>query len=179
MSAYQQLVFPNLTNHARKPGSRTKVNRVCDSEVTYSDNDIIRKALDILAKQVRTTPYLTSPKATRDFLTLHYAGMEYEVFTVIFLNHRHRVLAVEDMFRGTIDEAPVYCNEVAKRALQLNASALIVSHCHPSGDSTPSASDELITRKLKSAMDLLNVRLLDHIVVGGSSFASFAERGLL
>jgi DNA repair protein RadC len=98
---------------------------------------------------------------------------------VLFLDNRHRVIAVEDMFRGTIDGASVHPREVVKAALTHNAAAVILAHNHPSGIAEPSQSDELITRRLKDALSLVEIRVLDHLVIGAGTTESFAERGLL
>jgi len=103
----------------------------------------------------------------------------YEVFAVLFLDNRHRVLAFEELFRGTIDGASVHPREVVRRALHYNAAALILAHNHPSGVSEPSSADRRITERLQAALALIDVRVLDHIVVGHGEFTSFAERGLL
>ena len=102
-----------------------------------------------------------------------------EVFAVMFLNNRHQLIKYEEMFRGTIDGASVYPREVAKRALQLNAAALIVAHNHPSGVPEPSKSDERITHRLKDALGMLQIRLLDHVIVGGVDTVSMADRGII
>jgi DNA repair protein RadC len=124
-------------------------------------------------------PVLANPQATRDFLRMRLRDLPHEVFCCLFLDNRHRVLTFEELFRGTIDGASVHVREVVKRALAHNAAALIVAHNHPSGVAEPSQADEMITRKLKSALELVDIRLLDHLVVGDSHCESFVERGLL
>lgn len=131
------------------------------------------------AELMQAGPVLANPQATRDFLYARLRDLPHEVFCVIFLDNRHRVLAFEELFRGTIDGASVHTREVVKRALAHNAAAIILSHNHPSGVCEPSQADETITRKLKSALELMDIRLLDHLVVGDSRCESFAERGLL
>lgn len=121
---------------------------------------------------------LTSPQETRDFLTSQLRDYAYEVFAVLFLDQRHRVIHFEEMFRGTIDGASVYPREVVKKALEHNAAAVIFAHNHPSGVAEPSQSDERITQRLKEALGLVDIRVLDHFVVG-DEVISFAERGLL
>lgn len=121
---------------------------------------------------------LTSPQETRQFLSSKLRDYAYEVFAVLFLDQRHRVIEFEEMFRGTIDSASVHPREVIKRALEHNAAAVIFAHNHPSGVAEPSQSDERITRKLKEALGLVDIRVLDHFVVG-DDVISFAERGLL
>jgi DNA repair protein RadC len=144
-----------------------------------TDNAIIENALKILSDRIRRPDtYITSPNDTKNYLRLKLSEIEHEVFTVIFLDTRHGVIRYEEMFRGTIDGASVYPREVAKAALACNASAVIFCHNHPSGISEPSLADQAITRRLKDALALIDVRVLDHLVVG-DDITSFAERGLL
>jgi len=131
------------------------------------------------AELMHVGPVLANPQATRDFLHRRLRDLPHEVFCCLFLDNRHRVLAFEELFRGTIDGATVHTREVVKRALAHNAAAVILAHNHPSGIAEPSQADELVTRKLKSALELVEIRLLDHLVVGDSHCESFAERGLL
>ncbi len=126
-----------------------------------------------------TGPALLNPQATRDFLRLKLRDLPHEVFCCLYLDNRHRVLAFEELFRGTVDGANVHPREVVKRALAHNAAALILAHNHPSGIAEPSQADQLITRRLKDALGLLDIRVLDHLVVGDTHCASFAELGLL
>jgi DNA repair protein RadC len=122
---------------------------------------------------------LDSPDQTRRFLLARLRDYPHEVFACLLLDNRHRVIAFEEMFRGTIDAANVYPREVVKLALTRNAAALIAAHNHPSGVAEPSRADELLTRRLKDALSLVDIRLLDHFVVGDGEAISFAERGLL
>lgn len=122
---------------------------------------------------------LGSPAAVRDFLQLRFSGLAHEVFLVIFLDAQNRLIASEEMSRGTLSQASVYPREVVKRALHHNAAALILSHCHPSGVAEPSHADEMLTTALRAALNLVDVKVLDHLVVAGSTMVSFAERGLL
>ncbi|MGI9336127.1 MAG: RadC family protein [Gammaproteobacteria bacterium] len=122
---------------------------------------------------------LSSPADTRRFLDARLRAYPYEVFACLFLDNRHRVLGFEEMFRGTIDGANVYPREVVKRALALNAAALIAAHNHPSGVAEPSQADRALTRRLQDALGLVDVRLIDHIVIGDGELVSFAERGWL
>lgn len=144
----------------------------------HTDDDIIRAALDILSARVRTRPVMESPSAVRDYLRLRVTGLEYEVFGVLFLDAQHRIIADEHMFRGTLTQTSVYPREVVKAALAHNAAALVLYHNHPSGASDPSKADEMLTDNLKRALQLVDVRVLDHIVIGATC-VSFAERGLL
>ena len=122
---------------------------------------------------------LASPSDTRDYLKARLRGYSYEVFSCLFLDNRHRVIEYEELFRGTIDGASVHPREVVRRALQHNAAALILAHNHPSGVAEPSQADARITRRLKEALSLVDVRLLDHFIIGDGEPKSFAECGLL
>ena len=122
---------------------------------------------------------LTSPGDTRNFLKARLRAYPHEVFACLFLDNRHRVICFEELFTGTIDGASVHPREVVRRALYHNAAALIFAHNHPSGVAEPSHSDRQITLRLKDALGLIDVRVLDHIVVGDADTVSFAERGLL
>ncbi len=122
---------------------------------------------------------LTSPSAVRDYLRLMLKDREHEVFLVIFLDAQHRALAVEEAFRGTLTQTSVYPREIVKAALAINAAAVIFAHNHPSGLAQPSRADELLTRNLRDALSLVDVKVLDHFIVGGTAITSFAERGLL
>jgi DNA repair protein RadC len=124
-------------------------------------------------------PVLLNPQTTRDFLYMRLRDLPHEVFCCVFLDNRHRVVAFDELFRGTIDGASVYPREVVKRALAYNAAAVILAHNHPSGVAEPSQADQLITQRLKEALALVEIRILDHLVVGDSRCESFAERGLL
>ncbi|HUX73552.1 MAG TPA: DNA repair protein RadC [Steroidobacteraceae bacterium] len=132
-----------------------------------------------LAETLRSGPSLASPRATRDFLVARLRDLEHEVFCCLYLDNRHRLIRFEPLFRGTIDGASVHPREVVKQALVWNSAAVIVAHNHPSGVAEPSQADELITRRLKEALALVDIRLLDHIVIGDGASVSFAERGLI
>jgi DNA repair protein RadC len=122
---------------------------------------------------------LTSPGAVRDYLRLALGGRPHEVFVCIWLDAQHRVSKCEELFRGTLTQTSVYPREIVKAALAANAAAVIFSHNHPSGAAQPSQADELLTRNLKDALALVDVKVLDHFIVAGNQAISFAERGLL
>ncbi len=122
---------------------------------------------------------LTSPEKTRLFLLRQLRDCPYEVFAALFLDTRHRLIAYEPLFRGTVDGASVYPREVVRRALALNAAAIIFAHNHPSGVATPSAADRAITERLVDALSLFDIRVLDHLVIGDNEVFSFAEHGWL
>jgi len=139
----------------------------------------IQRALKILAARMRTAPVLSAPGAVRDYLRLLLHERGHEVFVCVFLDGQHRVIACEELFRGTLTQTSVYPREVVKAALAHNAAAVIFAHNHPSGVAEPSRADELLTQALKQALALLDIRTLDHFVIAGSQLVSFAERGLL
>src|SRR5882672_1920666 len=143
----------------------------------------LRAALELarraLREEISTRNALTSPRAVRDYLRLALAGREQEVFVVLLLDAQHRVIASEELFRGTLTQTSVYPREVVKCALKHNAAAVIFAHNHPSGVAEPSHADEILTRSLKSALALVDIRVLDHFIVAGTRTMSFAERGLL
>lgn len=132
-----------------------------------------------LAAPLQRGDALTSPLHTRRYLQCELAAERHEVFAVLFLDTRHRVIRFDKLFFGTIDGASVHPRVVVQKALDLNAAAVIVAHNHPSGVAEPSTQDERITRTLSQALQLVDVRLLDHVIVAGSETVSFAERGLI
>lgn len=140
---------------------------------------LVSLALQHLESQFIREGPLSSPNLVADFLRLKLSLMEREIFAAIFMCNRHQVIAYEELFFGTINGATVHPREIAKRALELNAAALILAHNHPSGVPEPSQSDQAITNKIVDALSLFEIRVLDHIIVGGAEFVSFSERGLL
>ena len=143
----------------------------------------LRAAVEIARRQLgealRAGPTLASPRATRDYLVARLRDLEHEVFCCLYLDNRHRLIHDEPLFRGTIDGASVHPREIVKQALGWNSAAVIVAHNHPSGVPEPSQADEWITRRIKDALALVDIRLLDHIIVGDGTSVSFAERGML
>lgn len=145
------------------------------------EDEVIQQALTILSRRFKKLT-ITSIESSRDsvnFLKLSLGTIEHEVFGVVFLDQRHRVITHEEMFRGTINGTAVYPREVVKQALHHNAAAVIFYHNHPSGLPDPSRADEVLTQRLKEALTLVDIRVLDHIIVGGDQHTSFSERGLL
>ena len=132
-----------------------------------------------LQAELETGDAFTSPEQTRGFLTLKLRAYPYEVFACLYLDSRHRLLSFDELFRGTIDAAQVHAREVVRSALKYNAAAVILAHNHPSGEAEPSQSDINLTQQLKKALDLVDVRVLDHLIIGNGAAISFAERGLL
>ena len=132
-----------------------------------------------LQEMLKENPALTSPGAVRDYLRLRLAARKEEAFVCMWLDAQHKVIDVEEPFKGTLTQTSVYPREIVKSALRYNAAAVIFAHNHPSGVAQPSQSDELLTRNLKEALALVEVKVLDHFIVAGHQAISFAERGLL
>ena len=140
---------------------------------------VMEMARRALAQQVASQPVFDAPQAVKDYVALHLGGRGQEVFAVLFLDAQHRLIRLETMFTGTLAQTSVYPREVVKRALVLNAGAVILAHNHPSGMAEPSRADEYLTQTLKTALALVDVRVLDHLVVGQGQVVSLAERGLI
>ena len=155
------------------------VRDVAGSYRPAGDDEILKAAQCLLASRVRGTETLSSPQMVKDFVKLRLAGLEHEVFAVLHLDSQHRVVDYVEMFRGTVSQTSVYPREVVKDALKRNSSAVIFVHNHPSSSAEPSRADEMLTQTLKSALSLVDVRVIDHIIVAGCSTLSMAERGLL
>ncbi len=141
------------------------------------DEQILAAAERILLRRLERQGRIGEPTEAGNYLRAHCAHLEHEVFGCIFLDSRHRILAIEDLFRGTVDGAEVHPREVAKRGLALNAAAIIAFHNHPSGNLEPSAADRALTARLKQTLSLIDIRLLDHIVVSAEGHTSLAARG--
>lgn len=133
----------------------------------------------MLDEKIQRQGNISSPADSKAFVSLRLGALPHEVFSVIFVDAQHRVIEYREMFRGTLSQSSVYPREVVKDALALNAAAVILCHNHPSGVTDPSRADEYLTSTLKSALALVDVRVLDHLIVGGGQVLSFAERGLL
>lgn len=146
------------------------------SEKCAVARELVRR---LLTEEMRGGSALTSPGAVRDYLRLTLADKAHEVFVCLWLDAQHRVLAAEELFRGTLTQTSVYPREVVKAGLKANAAAVIFAHNHPSGVAQPSQADELLTRNLKDALGLVEIKVLDHFIVAGHHAISFAERGLL
>lgn len=145
-----------------------------------SDDALIRSAIAVLKKRmIAPDSYITSPEDVSKLCILELAEEESEMFCCIFLDNRHGVIKFEKVFQGTIDGASIHPREVARRCLKHNAAAVIFTHNHPSGNPEPSSADEMITKRLKDSLSLLDIRVLDHIIVGGVTTTSFANRGLM
>ncbi len=141
---------------------------------------VLEMARRALAEAMKQGNLLNTPDTVRDYLRLHLAGLRHEVFFALWLDAQNRLIAAEELFRGTLTQASVYPREVVKKALAHNAAAVVLAHNHPSGVAEPSSADSQLTRELKQALALIDVRVLDHFIVAGTaSPLSFAERGML
>lgn len=148
--------------------------------ISQEERYTIDSALQILERELKVPDsYINDPEASKSYLRLRLAEKEHEVFAAMYLNNQHCLIEYVELFRGTIDGASVHPREVAKEGLYRNAAAVILAHNHPSGVAEPSRADMRITERLKSALETLDIRVLDHIVVGSDSTTSFAEMGLL
>lgn len=148
-------------------------------QVRADEDEIIARAIEILKNRLRPGAQMSSPSVVKDYLALTETGDAVEQFRVLWLDSQHQVIALETLATGTINQAAVYPREVVRSALRHNASACIITHNHPSGSPEPSNSDRALTRHLKQALDLIDVRLLDHIVTASGHTMSFAEAGLI
>ncbi len=140
---------------------------------------VLELARRALAEELKEKTVFSTPQAIRDYLQLQLGSRPYEVFAVLFLDAQHRLIALEELFRGTLAQTSVYPREVVVRALALNAASVVLAHNHPSGSAQPSRADEAITKTLKAALGLIDVQVLDHFVVTRSQATSMAEMGLL
>lgn len=149
--------------------------------VTPTRQDIIAQALALLEDDLRNRPAMTAPQSVKDYLMLHNGqrtDQHVEIFAVMFLDNQSRLIAIEDMFMGTLTQTSVYPREVVRAALRHNAAAVVLTHNHPSGSVEPSRADEALTQNLKASLALVDVRVLDHIITSGNRSLSMAERGL-
>ena len=162
--------------------SRTNSLYVLDAEgkaAPASADQVIAAAREHLSRRVRRGSALSSPKVTREYLTMKLGSREFESFCCLFLDTHHRLIEFVELFRGTIDGASVHPREVVREAVRFNAAAVIFCHPHPSGVAEPSRADEIITQRLKEALQLVDIRVLDHLIVAGGECTSLAERGLI
>ena len=166
-------------------GMRTnRQEMVCENEAQYVPAPIISAAKELFVRALEEDISIhsisfNSPNVVKDYLRLVLGGRQQEVFMVLFLDAQHRLIASEELFHGTLTQTSVYPREVVKRALIHNAAAVMLSHNHPSGLAEPSSADRMLTDALKQALGLVDVRVLDHIVIGEQEALSFAERGLI
>jgi DNA repair protein RadC len=157
-------------------GSLSAIFNAALPEQCVVARELVRRWLE---EELQHGDMLNAPAIVRDYLRLHFADYQHEAFVAIFLDAQHHVLMVDELFRGTLTQTSVYPREVVKAALRANSAAVIFAHNHPSGVAEPSQSDRMLTDALKQALALVDVRVLDHFIVAGTSVLSFAERGLL
>lgn len=158
----------------------TKIENCFLFDRPVSENEILYLAKEITAARlIRAGPQLTSSQLAGDFLTHLIGNNDREIFLVVFLDAQNKIIAYEELFQGTINCSPVYPREIVKRVLFHNAAAVILAHNHPSGHPAPSSNDHLITARVKEALALIETHVLDHLILAGSSWFSFADRGLL
>lgn len=155
------------------------INDIDDSELAHRLSVARELLLRDLREQMSSSPVMSSPQVLRDWLRLHCAGLQHEVFLVLYLDTHNRLIEAEELFRGTLSQTSVYPREVVKGALARNAAAMALAHNHPSGEADPSRADELLTQTLKSALSLVDVRVIDHFIVAADKVVSFAELGLI
>lgn len=179
------------SSSSRSSSASTSCNAVADasSELLVREGpdryrvaasaEVLLQARRILARRVRRGCTMSSPQVVKDYLQVTLGALDHEVFCVVFLDVQNRLIAMDEMFRGTVSQTSVYPREVVKAALQHNAAGVILAHNHPSGFAEPSRADEFLTQTLKTTLALVDVRVLDHFVVTGEGCVSFAERGLL
>jgi DNA repair protein RadC len=142
-------------------------------------DEVIGAAREMMSARVRHRKLMTSPQLVKEFLSIRLGTLEHEVFCVMLLDKRHRLIEYVELFRGTIDGASVHPREIVKLALAKNAAAVVLAHPHPSGIAEPSQADELITQRVKEALALVDIRVLDHCIVAAGNVVSLAERGAL
>jgi DNA repair protein RadC len=148
-------------------------------KTSRTEEEILAAAENILGARMKVRDALTSPAAVRGYLRLKLVGLEHEAFWTVWLDAQNRVIAAEELFRGTLTQTSVYPREVVKAALAHNAAAVIIAHNHPSGVAEPSIQDQALTRTLAEALAMVDVRLVDHFIVAAGGTVSFAERGLI
>lgn len=157
---------------------RKKSKHVYVTHEPLTANQVLEKAAEILASQFSRNGHINSPQVTKEYLTCKLAGNQREVFALLLLDSNHRLIEYRELFYGTIDSASVHPREIIKVVLEVNAASVILAHNHPSGDTEPSVADKRITKRIIEALALVDVRVLDHIVVGETAL-SFAEMGLM
>lgn len=166
-------------NHSRDASAVLHVRDACGEYRAATADEVLQEARQVLSRRVTRGTAFNSPGVARDYLRMTLGSLEHEVFVLVALDSQHRLIEVIEMFRGTIDSASVYPREVVKETLACNAAAVIFAHNHPSGVAEPSQADRVLTEKLKNALALVDVRVLDHLVVAGADITSFAEKGWL
>jgi DNA repair protein RadC len=153
--------------------------RANGSVQSATSNEILEAARHVLAHRVRRGASLTSPRSVYEYLTMKLGALDYEVFGLVLADKRHKVIECVELFRGTIDGASVHPREIVKLVLERQAAAVVMFHNHPSMVCDQSQADELITKRVVSCLELIDVKVVDHVIIGGGNFLSFAEKGLI
>lgn len=188
MSALVQLALPlpgspadsaAMLGHTTGKPEQLWIRGDSDELRAATATEVIAAARRAMTRRVRRGVAMDSPRAVREYLAMKLGTLEHELFVVLLLDNRHRLIDYVELFRGTIDGASVHPREVVKLALARNAAALVLAHPHPSGAAEASQADQLITHRLREALALVDIRVLDHVIVAGGEAISFAERGLL
>jgi DNA repair protein RadC len=178
MQPSDTLDFPNVAEESES-ADRLFIRGDYDELRSATTAEIIAAARRAMTRRVHRGTSMSSPRAVREFLAVKLGTLEHEIFAVLLLDTRHRLIEYVELFRGTINGASVHPREVLKLALARNAAALVLAHPHPSGSPEPSQADELITQRLKEALALVDIAVLDHVIVAGGETVSLAERGLM
>ena len=175
------IATPKTRQASRRPPAAHSLASIAPCELAAHEQAVVDAALLIIRAHwgKRGGVVFDSPARVKEFMELQLAHLEHEVFAVMFLDSQHQLIAFEQMFRGTLRQTSVHPREVVKRALALNAAAVCLAHNHPSGTAEPSRADEFLTQALRTSLALVDVRVLDHFVVGRAQVMSFAERGML
>ena len=165
--------------HVSESGAQVAAPATADTVLAHRLSVARELLLRDLREQMRYGPVMSSPQVLRDWLRLKLAALPYEVFSVLWLDNQHHLIEYDELFRGTLSQTSVYPREIVKQALARNSAAAVLVHNHPSGQATPSRADELLTQGLKTALSLVDVRVVDHFIVAGDAVVSFAESGLI
>lgn len=148
-------------------------------QLSKVEENLVKRAYKVLEKRITGGTVFSAPSVAKKIFTLRLCSKEREYFSVAFLDSQHKLIEIEDLFKGTLASCSVYPREIVKRALELNAYAIIIAHNHPSGNVEPSNADKNITKEIEKACKLLDIKLLDHLIIGGADSLSFAEKGLI
>ena len=175
------IIATSKTRQPRRQAPIALIQAPVSADMAEHERAVVDAALLIIRAHWRSRGGVTfdSPARVKEFIELQLAHLEHEVFAVMFMTTQRQLIAFEQMFRGTLAHTSVHPREIVKRALALNAGAVVLAHNHPSGAAEPSLADELVTQAVRTALQLVDVRVLDHMVVGSTQVMSFAERGLL
>lgn len=178
MNNYQNISQSHHAAISQTKLVKTKAGKYRIPKAIQKD-ELYKLVLQLVEEDHKNKATLSSAKAAKDYLHMKLIHQDYESFYVVYLNSQHQVISIEEMFKGTINQSPVFPREIVKRCVQIGAGAVILCHCHPSGNAQPSSADRAITDLIVEAMALIDVRCIDHFIIGGHQMYSFAEHGLL